>query len=153
MSYKCELIVMEAQKTLCIRTRSSIQNLPEVIGKTYYEIIQYMDKLGESPSGVPYIGYFNMDMNDLDIEIGFPVSKDIPNKDNIKMSEIPEGKYASTIHKGSYSTLKDTYDVLMKWIEDNNLQGTYIGYEYYLNDPGETAEENLETKILFQLKN
>lgn len=152
MSNECKLVVLEAQKTLCIRTRCAVQNLPDVIGKTYLEIIEYMGGVGEIPSGAPYIGYFNMDMNDLDIEIGFPVAKDLPEKDNIKMSEIPAGKYATTLHKGSYTKLETSYNVIMKWMEDNNLEGTYIGYEYYLNDPRETPEDELETKILFQLK-
>jgi effector-binding domain-containing protein len=152
MSLKYETIVLEAQKTLCIRTRSAVQDLPDVIGKTYHEIIQYMGEVGEVPSGVPYIGYFNMDMNDLDIEIGFPVAKDIPEKGNIKMCVIPAGKYATAIHKGSYSKLKASYTALMNWMEENNLEGTYIGYEYYLNDPATTPEGELETKILFQLK-
>jgi effector-binding domain-containing protein len=152
MYLKCETVDLKAQKTLCIRTRSSVKNLPAIIGKTYHEIMQYMRELGEAPSGVPYIGYFNMDMNDLDVEIGFPVAEDIQEKGNIKMSEVPAGKYATTIHKGSYSKLDASYTTLMDWVKENNLEGTYIGYEYYLNDPGEVSENELETKIIFQLK-
>lgn len=152
MSLKCETVVLEDQKTLCIRTRCAAKNLPDVIGKTYQEIIKHMCEKGEQPCGVPYVGYFNMDMDDLDVEIGFPVSNNIEEKGNIKMSTIPGGKYATAIHKGSYSKLTDSYNILMKWMEENKLEATYIGYEYYLNDPGEVSEDELETKILFQMK-
>ncbi len=152
MSIKCEMVELEVQKTLCKRTRCAMQNLPSLIEKTYLEIIQYMGEIGEQPSGVPYIGYFNMDMNDLEVEIGFPVSKDMAEKENIIMSEIPAGKYATVIHMGSYTKLESSYNILMEWMEENHLQGTYIGYEYYLNDPGKFPEDKLETKILFQLK-
>lgn len=152
MSYKCELVVLKAQKTLCIKTRSDVAILPEVIGKTYYALTQYMGKVGVNPSGIPYVGYFNMDMTDLDLEIGWPVAADVPEEGDIKMGVIPAGKYATTLHKGSYSKMKAAYTALMQYMEENKLEGSGIGYEHYVNDPDKTPEDELETKIFFQIK-
>ena len=152
MSYHCNVVIQAAQKVLSVRTRSPVQDLPDLIGKTYQEIYHHMMDNGANPSGVPFVGYFNMDMNDLDIEIGFPVSDNVPEKGNIKMSEIPSGKFASTIYTGPYSGLESAYNALMKWMEENDYTGTGIGYEFYLNDPQETPENELQTKILFELK-
>ena len=38
MAYNCELKDQPAQPTLSIRTRTAVQNLPEVIGKSFGEI-------------------------------------------------------------------------------------------------------------------
>ncbi|SHJ50246.1 effector-binding domain-containing protein [Dethiosulfatibacter aminovorans DSM 17477] len=152
MSYKCEVVEQEAQKTLAIRTRSSMDELPKAIGMSYKKIYEYISETVPEFDTVPYVGYFNMDLNDLDVEIGVPVDKDFDEREDMKMSEIPAGKYATTLHVGPYSDLKVAYEVLMKWIEGQDLEVTGIGYEYYLNDPQITPPEDLETEILFQLK-
>ena len=84
MKYKCELLEQETQPTLTIRTKSTVQNLPEVLGKSYQKIMQYLGELGEQATGAPFTAYFNLDIQNLDVEIGFPVAKKLPNKDDIK---------------------------------------------------------------------
>ena len=40
---------------------------------------------------MPFAAYYNMDMSALDVEAGFPVSKNLPGKDNIKAGKIDGG--------------------------------------------------------------
>ena len=75
MKYKCTIIKRKSQNVLSIRTTSSAQNLPETLGKNYGEIMQYLGQLNEQANGPPYIAYYNMDMQNLDIDIGIPVAK------------------------------------------------------------------------------
>ena len=37
-----------------------------------------MQEMGKQPAGVPYAAYHNLDMQDMDVEVGFPVSKPLP---------------------------------------------------------------------------
>ncbi len=152
MSYKCEIIERDAQNTLSIRTTSSVQNLPEVLGKNYGVIMQYLGQLNEQMVGAPFVAYYNMDMQNLDIEIGIPVAKKISSKDEIKASEIPRGKYASCLYIGPYSGVAPAYETLAKYIEDQGYEPTGIAYELYLNDPSVVSPEELQTEILFPLK-
>ena len=82
-----------AQPVLSIRTGAKVQNLPLVIGESYGKIMQYMDKIGQQLTGVPFVAYYNMDMEDLDIEIGFPVAEPLEGSAEIRSSEIPAGNY------------------------------------------------------------
>ena len=75
MLYQCELLDRSAQPTLVIRTRTAVQNLPQVLGQAYGAILQYAGSLGVQPCGAPFVAYHNMDMQDLDIEIGFPFAQ------------------------------------------------------------------------------
>jgi len=75
MSYQCELKEQPAQKTVCIRTRAAVQDLPRLLEDGYGVIAQYLDELGEQPIGPPFAAYYNMDMADLDVEFGFPVAR------------------------------------------------------------------------------
>ena len=73
---------------------------------------------------------------------------------DIQITEVPGGKYAITLHHGSYETLKDTYEELCgAWFAD---QGHEIkkgpAIELYLNDPRHTAAEDLLTEVWMPIK-
>ena len=53
----------------------SCGDLPKILGKAFGDIIAHIMELGEQPIGPAFVGYFNMDMERLEFEIGFPVSK------------------------------------------------------------------------------
>lgn len=152
MSYKCEVEEQPTQPTLSIRTRTSVQDLAQALGKAYGAIAQYLGELGEQPVGPPFAAYYNIDMQDLDVEIGFPVSRGLPGKDDIKASEIPGGKAATCLYTGPYSEIEPAYNALSQWIEDNGYEATGVTYEMYLDDPAQTPPQELKTRILFPLK-
>ena len=152
MKYDCKMVEQTAQPAMTVRTRSSVQNLPQVLGETYGIIAQYITSSGEQIAGAPFVAYYNLDMQDLDIEIGIPVSKKLSDKDAIKASEIPAGKYATVLHIGPFSEMESTYNVLTEWVTKNGYEATGVAYELYINDPKETPIEELKTQILFLLK-
>ena len=138
--------------TLAVRTRSPVQNLPQVLGQSYGAIMKYLGQLGEIPTGPPFVIYFNLDMQDLDIEIGFPVSKKFPDKETIKSSEIPAGNYASTVHIGPYDEMESTYNALNQWIQEKGYETKRFAIEFYYNDPNEVGWENTQTEIQLPIK-
>jgi len=93
-----------------------------------------------------------MDMQDLDVEIGFPVSKSLPSKHDIKASEIPGGQVATCLHTGPYSKIEPAYNALSQWMKENGYEATGVAYEMYLDDPAETPPQELKTQILFPLQ-
>lgn len=151
MSTTFEIIDQPSQPVLSIRTRTPVTALPELLGKSYGAIAQYLAELGEYPAGAPFVAYYNMDMDDLDIEIGFPVGKELPGRGDIQSAAIPEGKYAICYYTGPYSELKTPYAALTEWVTQKGYAPKGISYEFYLNDPGETSPEDLQTKIVFPL--
>ena len=152
MTYNCELFEQSPQPTLSIRTTTTIKELPQELGKAYGTIGQYLGQLGEQPAGAPYAAYFNWDSKDFDVEIGFPVSGTFSEKDDIKSSEIPGGKLARCLYTGPYNKIEPAYNALTAWVKENGYEATGVAYEFYLNDPGETPQEELMTQIVFPLK-
>lgn len=148
----CHVIEREQELVLSIRLRTPFQDLSQAIGDSYGKIYTYLREVGQMPAGEPFVGYFNMDMEDLDVEIGYPVAMDLPGQGDMKMSAIPAGKYAAMVYTGPYSELKDAYRELSEWMEKNGHVSNYLAYEIYLNDPAQVAEEKLETKILLGVK-
>lgn len=148
----CSVIEREKQLVVSVRTKTSFLELSKAIEVEYRKIYAYMEEIGQAPSGDPFVGYFNMDMNNLDVEIGFPVAKEVPGKEEIKLSGIPGGKYATMIYTGPYSGMKEAYKKLSEWMALHQIEPSYLAYEVYLNNPKKVKEEELETQILLGAK-
>jgi effector-binding domain-containing protein len=152
MSYDCQLQERATQPVMSIRSRTSVDKLPEVMGAVYGQLMGYLGEQGAYPAGAPFVAYYNMDMQDLDIEIGFPVAVPLPGRGEIEANEIPAGQAATCVHTGPYDQLGIAYDALMQWMQKQGYEGTGVAYEFYLNDPSETAPEELQTQIALPLK-
>ncbi|WP_075981355.1 GyrI-like domain-containing protein [Bacillus massilinigeriensis] len=145
------LIDQAAQPVLVIRKRTSMDMLKKTIGESYLKIMNYLEELGETPIDAPYTAYFNLDMSDLDVEMGFPVSRSLPERGEIKARIIPQCKAVSVMYKGAYSEMGSVYDQMLKWIEENGYEATGVYYEYYYNAPNEVPESELLTKIVIPI--
>lgn len=161
MDYECKIEDRAAQPTVAIRTRTPAAKLPEVMGPAYGQIMAYLGSQGAFPAGPPYSGYYNMDMDDLDVEIGMPVAQPLAGQGNVQASKIPAGRVASTVHTGPYDEFGNAYNALEAFMDEQGVegyfreqdgQGNVIAYELYLNDPGEVTPEQLRTLILIPLK-
>ena len=152
MAYNVDLYEQREQQVLSIRTRTSVDQLPEVLGKAYAEVMMYIDEIEEMAADVPFVAYYNLDMQDLDIEAGFPVSQQLPGKGNIQSNIIPAGKYAEVMYKGAYKAIEPAYKAIMEWFPANNCEALGPAYEFYLNDPTDTDEDDLLTRILMPIK-
>lgn len=152
MNNKFEVIETAAQPVLSIRKVTSVEKLPDEIGKAYQLIISYLQEVGQQPAEAPFTAYYNMDMEKLEVEMGFPVSEELQGKGDIAASVIPAGKKAVCMYKGSYQDMAPTYDAMTKWIIENGYQPTGIAYEFYYNSPMEVPESELLTKIMFLLR-
>jgi len=148
MTFEFELSEPAAQNTISIRTRCASQDLPQVLGQAYEALMNYMCEAGVQATGAPFVGYFNMDMQDLDIEAGFPVAGTMAEKGEIKPGTIPAGKQLSCLYRGPYSQMEVPYNAIMDYAAANQLTWTRVCYEFYLNDPKDTPESELLTKIV-----
>ncbi len=149
MAYTCTTEKQGKQAVLSIRTRVPAEKLPQKIGESYMTIAKHLETLGEHPSGAPYVAYYNMDMTDLDVEIGMPTALQLPEGQGIDSGQMAEGTYVTTIHTGPYDQLKTAYDHLMAYMESEGFRPSGPAYEIYLNDPGELPPDQLQTKVLF----
>ncbi len=151
MPYECEVREQDAQPTLVVRTRTTIKDLPMRMGEAYGKIGQYLGVLNEAPAGPPFAAYYNDDMQDLDVAIGFPVARALEGRDEIQAGEMPTGKIATCVHTGPYSEVGAAYDALSAWTADQGLEPTGVAIEIYLNDPQTTPPEDLQTQIIYPL--
>ena len=152
MSDQCELVELISQASLSIRLRTAAQDLAQVFGKGYGEMARYLGEIGVQPAGPPFAVYYNMDLDDLDVEFGFPLANSVEGKDAMRTSETPGGTAASCLHVGPYADVEPAYNALFQWIQDHGYEPTGIAYEQYLNDPEQTPAERLQTQIFLLVR-
>lgn len=132
---------------LGIKARAGVEGIPKLIAETYPKLFAYLKNLGEKAAEAPFLSYHNKDMNDLDITVAVPVSKELPPSDGMFPLKIPTIKMVTCIYRGPYSGTGQTYKELHEWISKNKYTSIGIVRECYLNDPADFSEEELLTKI------
>ncbi|MDC7126551.1 MAG: GyrI-like domain-containing protein [Spirochaetales bacterium] len=147
-----EIITKKEIDTLSVRTSCSVDKLPQTLGKAYDEVAALFGTDKITCTGAPFVIYYNMDMQNLDIEAGFPVSGATKDYGNVKRSRLPGGEQATAQHKGSYETLEKTYNALTEFCKENNKVPEDFMYEEYLNEPEKVSPDELLTNIYFILK-
>jgi effector-binding domain-containing protein len=152
MSDNFEVLEVSPRPVLAIRVFTPLEGIPQKLGESYGAIGQYLGELGEEMVGAPYAAFYNMDMQDLDIEIGMQVSRELPGRDAIQAGHIPGGKAASAINIGPYSKMEPTYTALAQWMTEKGLEPTGVAYEFYIDDPAEISQKEIRTQIYFPLK-
>jgi effector-binding domain-containing protein len=151
MTYHIEVTEQPAQPALVIRTHAAAPDLPRLFGEAYGALMRYLGELGEQPVGMPFAAYHNMDMQDLDLEIGFPVARPLPAKGEIQAGELPAGRWASVLHVGPYDQCGPAYEALAAWINEHNYTPVGVAYEAYCSEP-ETPPQEIRTWIRFPLR-
>ena len=136
--------------TMCIRTHSPVENLKNVLGASFGAIAQHIMSRGGQIIDAPYVAYFNMDMSNLDLEIGFPVAAPLPSAGNIEGSKLSPGRYVTCLYTGPYEEMEPVYKGIADFMQQHELKPTGAAYEFYLNGP-ETPPANLQTRIEFPL--
>jgi effector-binding domain-containing protein len=152
MDYQCELLERPSQPTLSVRFRAPVQELSQHFGRIYGGIMQYLGELGEHPTGAPFAAYYNMDMQDLDVEAGFPVSKSLPARDDIQPGQLPGGKAATCLYVGPYDQVGPAWEALSQWITEHGHEAAGPAYEMYLNDPNQQPPQEPITQLVLPLK-
>ena len=147
-----EIKDMKEKLALMIRKITPIQNMPSILRECYGDIMQYVKEIGAKEPIESFVIYYNMDMSNLEIDVGFTVSEKLPDRGQIKMSSIQAGKYATALHEGPYDTLTDTYNELTAFVKEKEFEVEDWVYEVYLNNPMDNPDEPPRTRIFFPLK-
>jgi len=150
-----ETINKEAEIAAAVKyTAVDFTDMGPVMGEGYQKLWAYVAQGAGQMAGAPYCKYTNgsEDFMKFDIELGIPVSEPLPEKDGVYMAKTCKGRAITAIHKGAYKDIEKTYAPMMQYLAENKLESTGVYYDYYLNNPADTPENELLTKVVFMLK-
>lgn len=137
--------------TLAIRRETNITDLPQLIGASYGKIIAYLKSCQKQISDMPFVLYHTFDLEKMDVEIGFPLAREVAGSGEITAGQIPEQDMIFCMYQGPYKKIGPTYKAMYQWAADQGLEVEEKVYEFYYNGL-EVAEDRLLTKILMPVK-
>jgi effector-binding domain-containing protein len=148
------VVIKKIEPTLVASIR---EILPEysAIGSLYRELFPYLYQHDTKPGVEAAIWYDNTyKESDVDGEAVVFLGKKITSSDRIQVYELPGcEQMACIVHHGSYQTFPTSYNLLLKWIEQNNYQIIGPSRELYLQRGSEQDCESYLTEIQFPVAN
>ena len=144
----------EGLKAIAIQEKCAFNKLSGKMLDMYGSLISYLNSKDIQISDAPFAIYHEcVEEGFTMLECGLPIEENIANKDNIKLITLPASKTIMASHFGHYKTVKSTYEVLQKYIEENNLEVIGAPWESYITDPmKEPDQSKWETHVFFPIK-
>ena len=136
----------EMQLLTLRRTIHFFEEYSDFVGEAVTKISQLIEKADSFPSSGPIVCFHNIDLEKLDVEIGFQVVESIAGTETINEVTIPARTVVTAIDLGPYEQSDPVMEELLNWIPANGYHQAGGIYYHYLND-NERPEAELLTEI------
>lgn len=133
-------------KALTFTLETTLKNMMEDVANIPNEITEKVNSLGLEPAGPQVWLYTGCDGNPekpFELTIAQPVNsaKGYPGK--FKFTELPASKVITTMHRGSWNTLHETYMQMLAGVEKQNLNYAGRSREIYHQFDFENESSNI----------
>jgi len=140
-------------------SQSSLADLGESMAKSFPTVMQAAQQQAMEINGPPMSIYNHMDLKGglctYTVALPLPVEKTAANPaDGLLSGDILPGRALKVTHTGSYIHLGNAWSTAITQQRHQKLKPSkqQPPYERYMNDPGETPEEQLITEIYIPLR-
>jgi inorganic pyrophosphatase len=140
-SYTVEVQQFEPQLVAGIRAITTQAEIASTFAALVPEITDYLKEHEVSSAGAPYVRYFHVGADRVDMEVGMTVAGSVEGNARVELGELPGGDVATTTHTGPYEGLADAYAALVEWIRVQGRQETGTPWEVYATH----SEEDLDS--------
>ncbi|MDT2523098.1 GyrI-like domain-containing protein [Enterococcus raffinosus] len=130
------------------RTINFFEEYTDFMGEAIRTILQHIEENEAWPSSGPIVCFYNMDLENLAVEIGFVTPRPIEPSNAVQSVTLPIRKVALTIDRGPYEEQDPTLEALMKWIPEHGYEACGGIYYHYLNGEDQPEQEYLTEMFL-----
>lgn len=151
MPYDVTTKRIEAQRVLSHREHTTLAEVGEAFGRAFGAAVGKAAAAGAPIVGAPFIVYHDVidEHTAGEIEACVPVPAEMPVEGAV---DIPAATVAATVHRGPYMEISTAYEAMGAWLAQYGHEPAGPPREIYLNDPADTAPEDLLTEVQFPLE-
>jgi effector-binding domain-containing protein len=130
----------------------------EELGKAVEQISRSLKeknvKIEDAAMGLLYEDPKSIDLQKAQLEVCLPISGKIKGGGELKSKELEKGAYVCITHSGPIEKLPDTYNTILKWIEENGYRIATPTREVYQKGVGEAGgtPQDVLIEIQFPVK-
>jgi effector-binding domain-containing protein len=133
-----------AQRVISRRLHTTYRELGATMHDSLKEIADWIEPRGSWPAGPPFAIYYNQPftLTDVDVEIGVPVARGVPDPEGPNaphIRELPAARVACTTYVGPYAGIGAAYEELYEWIVLQGYQPAGAPRERYVVGPDQTS--------------
>jgi effector-binding domain-containing protein len=111
-----------------------------------------LGELNEHPAGPPFAIYYDLEMDGMDVEAGFPVASQLEGHGEVRAGTLPGGTFCTGSHVGSYEQLATTWEAINTFAAEQGYERAGPSIEFYLNSPEEVPVEELQTIVALPVR-
>jgi effector-binding domain-containing protein len=152
---KYDVLIKKVQAVKAASVRAVVPTPPDQ-GSLWGELEGYLALHRIRPNGTCFTLYHDEDYKerDWDLEVCEPIDGELLESQRIKVKTLPAVTVACAIHNGTFDTLNEAYNAIIKWLDANGYRIVGSCREVYLNPAknGSQADPETVTEIQFPVE-
>jgi effector-binding domain-containing protein len=146
MQQQVEVQAVAASPTAVVAAATTWEEFPTLWGVLLDEVYAFVRAGGATQTGHNVMLYRDGVPN---VEVGVQVDGPFPPTGRVVPSELPAGRVARTVHRGSYDGIGGAHEAVLGWCRANGHRTTGLRWEVYGDWQEDPAE--LETEVAWML--
>ena len=163
MAEEIKLEFREAQPVYEVAAQPRMWQIPMALGKGFGEAGAAIEAAGAERVDMPYARYLDIDWATLGgsafrqildilfkkqrMMIGLRLARGTGANGESFGTVIPASRYVTTIHRGAYHKVGDTYAKIVDWAGRHNVVLQDNSIEHYIDDPTEVPKDQVRTEV------